>query len=246
MLSDIFNSNNNGKLLIIMAHPDDETINCGGILAKAASKKIDTYALCLTLGGLGVKTPEAPRAQLEQIRKFELQRAASILNIKKLYLPRLPDGKLFLLRSHTKQVIRKTMRMINPSIVITHDPTGKSGHPDHVTISMCVTEIFFSKIFKNTDYYYVLSSQSKTRRGIRATHAINIIPNLTAKIRALNVYQSQIIQTSVSKRSTVNWNSIDTEWFHMLHNKSYSFHIRQFQTNKGILLPGVNKKYILS
>lgn len=248
MDSDIFGTKNlNGRrsILAIFAHPDDETINCGGVLAEAASKKIDTYLLCLTLGGLGAQTTNITQHQLEKTRKRELQRAASVLGLTKLFLPQLQDGSLYTQRTRVKRIITQIMQAHNPSIVITHDPTGRSGHPDHVTISMCVTELFFSERFRNTRFFYSLASPSKRGRNVRATHAINIVPYLTRKYRALRAHQSQRVRPLNAPYSQLTWNTIDNEWFHMLHKINYTFCIHQFQTPRGILFPGIKKIYTL-
>jgi len=46
-----------GRLLAVFAHPDDESLNIGGLLAKAKKEGIETYLVCLTKGEKGVVDP---------------------------------------------------------------------------------------------------------------------------------------------------------------------------------------------
>jgi LmbE family N-acetylglucosaminyl deacetylase len=246
MYSDIFESNKliaNPVVLAIFAHPDDETINCGGVLVKASSMKINTHVLCFTLGGLGTKLLQDTSNRLEKIRGCELRCAAEILRIKKLHLPRLPDGHLYFLRPTLKQVILKTITAVKPSIIITHDPTGLSGHPDHISISMCIAQIFSSGKFRDIDYYYSISNRTIKKSGLKPTHKVDIFPYLSTKFHALHSYESQILPNNKHADTVFRLETIGTELFHRLHNNSYVFHFRQFQTDQKILLPGINKKY---
>ena len=67
------------KLMCVMAHPDDETLGTGGILAKYADEGIDTYLVTATRGEYGWAGDEGdnPGAEkLGQLREAELLTAA--------------------------------------------------------------------------------------------------------------------------------------------------------------------------
>ena len=51
-----------GGVLAILAHPDDESMGCGGLLARHARASIPVHLLCLTRGGEGWRgKPEGAR-----------------------------------------------------------------------------------------------------------------------------------------------------------------------------------------
>ena len=70
------------KLMCILAHPDDESLGTGGILAKYAAEGVETYLITATRGERGwmgdEKDDPGPEA-LGQLRTQELQAAARAL-----------------------------------------------------------------------------------------------------------------------------------------------------------------------
>lgn len=126
------------KLLAIFAHPDDESLNAGGLLAKAHKENIQTYLLCLSLGEKGIVDPKIRGNKLKQIRKKELLGAARILGIKKVFFGGFPDGELVNKKKEVRRCIGITVGKVKPQMIVTHDPAGGTGHPDHITASWAV------------------------------------------------------------------------------------------------------------
>jgi LmbE family N-acetylglucosaminyl deacetylase len=46
-------SNNEKKILVVLAHPDDETFGMGGTLALYARRGVKVYLVCATRGEVG-------------------------------------------------------------------------------------------------------------------------------------------------------------------------------------------------
>ena len=131
----------NESLLIILAHPDDESFPMGGTLAKYAAEGAEITLICATKGELGI--PDMNYEQAALIREKELKAAASILGIHTVRFLYYRDGKLP--EADPELVISQlmnAMRRIHPKVVITFGPDGISGHPDHVAISHLVTTAF--------------------------------------------------------------------------------------------------------
>ncbi|MCB0209333.1 MAG: PIG-L family deacetylase [Anaerolineae bacterium] len=127
------------KLLIIMAHPDDESLGVGGTLAKYAAEGVETYLITATRGQHGWFGDAAdypgPTA-LGRIREAELRAAAHVLGLHDVTLFDYMDGELD--QAEPTEVIDKIaacIRHIRPQVVVTFDPTGAYGHPDHIAIS---------------------------------------------------------------------------------------------------------------
>ncbi len=126
------------KLLVIFAHPDDESMGMGGTLAKYAAERVETYLVCATRGERGWFGPEkqnpGPRA-LGQIRTKELENAVNTLDMKGLYFLDYIDGEVDK-ADHAEAMgkIVTHIRRIMPHVVVTFPPDGNYGHPDHIAI----------------------------------------------------------------------------------------------------------------
>src|SRR5690242_15525901 len=84
--------NTMAAILVISAHPDDETMAAGGTLAMYAEQGYDVYILETTRGEGGEvgEPPLASREQLGAVREDELRCAAAALGARDvLFLPYL-------------------------------------------------------------------------------------------------------------------------------------------------------------
>lgn len=127
------------KLMCILAHPDDETLGTGNILAKYAAEGVQTYLICATRGehGWPGDPQQYPGEQaLGQIRENELRCAAEILGIHEVYFLGFIDGSLAEAdHQDAVQRIVPYIRQVKPQVVVTFDPNGSYGHADHIAIS---------------------------------------------------------------------------------------------------------------
>ncbi|MCH8350869.1 MAG: PIG-L family deacetylase [Chloroflexi bacterium] len=145
--------------LAVFAHPDDEGFSCGGTLAKLVALGIRVTVVCATNGDVGeisdpsLATPET----LAQVRKGELRRAMTVTGVPDLRFLDYRDSGMegstdnqhpnSLRQAQEHQVIQRLSDIINevrPALVITHDPTGGYGHPDHIAVYRLVTHAFSS------------------------------------------------------------------------------------------------------
>lgn len=133
----------NLRLMCILAHPDDESLGMGGALAKYAAEGVETYVVTATHGEHGWFGAEAeypgPDVLAEQ-RAQELHAAADVLGIREVKLLAYEDGQLD--QANPDEVIGKLaaqLRRVRPHVVVTFDPFGAYGHPDHIAISQFTT-----------------------------------------------------------------------------------------------------------
>ena len=131
------------KILFILAHPDDESLGAGGMIAHYAAQGVEIHLATATRGEYGWQKADEPNPgpdALGQIREGELQAAVDVLGIQGLYFLDYIDG--YLDRADSQEIIPKLVdliRRIRPQIVITFAPDGAYGHPDHVAISQFTT-----------------------------------------------------------------------------------------------------------
>ena len=127
------------RLMCVFAHPDDESMGTGGILAKYAAEGVETYLLTATRGQRGWQgaPDEKPdTAALGQLREKELHAAAEVLGLREVLLLDYMDGDLD--QAAPDEVIGTIVayiRRVRPQVVVTFDPFGVYGHPDHIAIS---------------------------------------------------------------------------------------------------------------
>ncbi|MCY4074036.1 MAG: PIG-L family deacetylase [Acidobacteria bacterium] len=160
------------SLLAVFAHPDDESITCGGLLAWCAHLGADVALLCLTRGEHGQDGRErgnrrAPRGQdvsrhetgagdLARIRSRELECAARALGVKKVTLLEHADGMLpWVDAARLEADIEAAIRRQRPDAVITFDEDGVYGHPDHVAVHERATAVVAALRESAPALYYV-------------------------------------------------------------------------------------------
>ena len=140
-----------------MAHPDDESFGVGGTLALYAQRGVEVYLICATRGEAGDVDDSLLRGydDVAMLREDELRCAAGILGLKEVYfldyrdsgMPGSADNRhpKALAAAPLQEVaarVTSLMRKIRPQVVITFDPYGGYGHPDHIAIQRACTEAF--------------------------------------------------------------------------------------------------------
>ena len=137
------------RILGLFAHPDDEILGPGGTMALYASQGARVETVCTTRGEAGeisdptLSTPE----NLGQVREQEMLCAARALGIQKVHFLGYRDSGMdgtdenqhpaAYINAPTKTVIAQLVQIIRdlrPHILITFEPYGGYGHPDHIAI----------------------------------------------------------------------------------------------------------------
>lgn len=121
----------------MLAHPDDESLGCGGLLARSAAEGIETFVVTATLGERGRIHGERPGpAVAAAIRERELRCAAATLGVRELHLLGYLDGELDAADPREAAArIAAHVRRIRPQVVVTFGAEGSYGHPDHIAVS---------------------------------------------------------------------------------------------------------------
>ncbi len=144
------------RLLCVLAHPDDESLGVGGTLAKYAAEGVETYLITATRGERGWWGDEQEYPGLEalgRIREQELLAAAQVLRLREVHFLGYIDGELD--QANPTEAIAKIvghLRRLKPHVVITFDPFGGYGHPDHIAISQFTTAAVVAAA--DPDYIY--------------------------------------------------------------------------------------------
>ncbi len=150
-------SDNSRRLLVALAHPDDETFGLAGTIIHYARQGVAIHYICATRGEAGHVDPALLEgySSLAELRTQELACAARQLGLSGLHLldyrdsgmENAPDNQHpnSLFQAPLEEVAEKIvylMRQIRPQVVITFDPTGGYFHPDHVKMNHATTLAF--------------------------------------------------------------------------------------------------------
>lgn len=188
------------RLMCALAHPDDESLGLGGVLAKYADEGIRTAVLTATGGEQGwFGAPDdypGPEALASQ-RSAELTSACDILGVERLVqlghrdgeLSDVPNGELI------RQIV-EVMRAERPDVVVTFDPFGSYGHPDHIVISQATQAA-------------ALAAADPTFEAEGDPHRISKLYYMVDTDELLNRYQSVfgdlVMEVDGEERRPVGW-----------------------------------------
>jgi LmbE family N-acetylglucosaminyl deacetylase len=148
------------RLLLVFPHPDDESFGPGGTIARYAAEGAAVHYVCATRGEVGTVQPamlkpfeHLPEDQrLGALREGELRCATEKLGLTGLHflgyrdsgMTATSDPRAFV-NADPDQVVGQIVgliRAIKPQVIITFDPYGGYGHPDHIFIHHRTTEAF--------------------------------------------------------------------------------------------------------
>lgn len=146
------------RMLVVLAHPDDESFGMGGTLARYAAEGVEVHIAIATDGVAGsVATGyEHTLAELAAVRAQEVQAAVTILGGHLHMLGYRDSGYIgdpandhpdaFIQQPEDEVVGRivALIREIRPQVVVSHDETGGYFHPDHIMCWKVTTAAFFA------------------------------------------------------------------------------------------------------
>lgn len=139
--------------MAVHAHPDDEIFGTGGTFARLTDQGVRTVLVTATMGEEGEivdptldeQAREAMFPRLAEVRRQELQAAVEALHIQELRLLHYRDSGMAGRPSnnhpqafHTAvfdEAVKKLVALIRelkPQVLVTYDPFGGYGHPDHL------------------------------------------------------------------------------------------------------------------
>lgn len=139
-------------LMAVHAHPDDEAIGTGGILATYADRGVRTVVVTCTNGELGdapggIKPGEPGHREQEVValRRRELEESCRALGVAHLEMlgyrdsgmqgwpsNDAPDAFWRVPVDEAAGRVGAAMERYRPQVVVTYDENGFYGHPDHI------------------------------------------------------------------------------------------------------------------
>jgi LmbE family N-acetylglucosaminyl deacetylase len=139
------------RLMVVVAHPDDETFGCGSLLLHAADAGITTAVCCATRGDAGEWPEEMvlPAGGIAEQREHELHAAAEALGVGRVDLLGFADsgmdgdaGPETLVGADPAEVadrVRRSIEAFAPDVLVTLD--ASDGHRDHARVRDVTVEV---------------------------------------------------------------------------------------------------------
>ena len=199
------------SLLAVFAHPDDEGFGSGGTLAMLVKRGAKVTLVCATNGDVGeISDPSlATPDNLAQVRQEELRQAMAVTGVSDIRFLNYRDSGMVGADDNThpdslhqaepaKAVgqIVDIIREVQPEAIITHDPSGGYGHPDHRAVCQHATAAFHQagdtaayseqasheqKVWTPRLLYYVCFPRSNFQRMWRMMVELDITPPFASR-----------------------------------------------------------------
>jgi N-acetyl-1-D-myo-inositol-2-amino-2-deoxy-alpha-D-glucopyranoside deacetylase len=200
------------RLLVVVAHPDDETFGLGSVIAYAAAHGVEVAVACATRGELGEPAPGSgiDRAELGDVREAELRAAVRELGGSRVEMLGWRDSGVdgepapgSLAAAPVDDVAAAVARVLErerPDVVVT--PDGSDGHRDHRAIAEATLRALKDAAWQPARVYLWCMPRSVLApfvgdEGIGTpdelvTTVIDVSPYLERRWRAIRKHASQV------------------------------------------------------
>ena len=215
------------RAIVFAPHPDDETLGCGGTIARKLSEGYDISVVFLTDGRyalreLGVSRPTP--FEMKEMRRDDALRATRILGLREKNLVFL-DFEDRTLGKHARLVQKKIVEVFEDvSPVEVFFPQAKEHNIDHRVTNMIVRQAIEKSDVHPIEYQYIIAWKfplyllthvvdegtfdllvSKTLKG-NLIH-VDISRFLHIKVSAIQEYRSQMLVLSDKQKRPAIKNS---------------------------------------
>lgn len=212
------------KIIVFAPHPDDETLGCGGTIARKLNEGYDVFVVFMTDGRyplteFGISVGPTP-SEMKEIRREDALRAMKILGVREENLVFL-DFEDKTLKENERLVQKRVEKILrdNPPSEI-YFPQEKEYNTDHRETNMIVRRAIEALDLHPVEYKYVIAWRfplfllARIMRGkisdmfiliflkYRLIH-VDISRFLPLKKMAIGEYKSQITLLSLRQKRPV-------------------------------------------
>lgn len=174
------------KVLVIVAHPDDEILGVGGTLIKHIDDGDEVYVCVVT-------KPYTPYWSIKYIKEKELaqKKVDEFLGVIKRYNLDFPAVKLNTIATgEFNQAVSNVVNEVNPNIIYTHD-LGDLNQDHKFVFWSCLVAIRPPKRIKLMSF----ETLSETEWGIDPCYPrifVDIENTIERKIKAMEIYSTEL------------------------------------------------------
>lgn len=189
------------RLLFVHAHPDDETISNGVTIARYAAAGAAVTVLTCTLGEegevVGDRWTQLAVADADQLGGYRIGELTEALRQLGVDRPRYLGGagrwrdsgmpgtpvrrrpKFVDAGAAAVAELADVIAELRPHVVVTYDPDGGYGHPDHIAAHRITVEALGAAAdrWRVPKFYWTVISSGAFRAGIDALGADDVLPD---------------------------------------------------------------------
>jgi LmbE family N-acetylglucosaminyl deacetylase len=189
-------------ILVVVAHPDDEVLGCGGYLLKKSIEGHETHVLYMNNGNTRVGNH---RSEIENQIQNVAKRLKFVAHIKDFVNNKFDTYSI----SNMADEIRQLINEIKPTIVLTH--ISNDLHQDHLVVNQAV--MIASRFMPKSSVKMVMtfptisSSEVNPSFDFRADALCDISDYIKEKIDAMDeyVYEQNAFSELRGKEGIEGW-----------------------------------------
>ena len=199
---------NKEKVLIVVAHPDDEVLGCGGYLSKYKNSK--EFKVIFVGEGTSCRFPKMNfnskiKAEIRKRQKQSIQ-ALKYLGVKSYEYYNLPCGRLDSIDIiDINKIIEQEIKIFKPNIIFTHnsDDCNNDHRVVNRSVMMATRPVTLNNFVKSIFTFEVISSTEWNFEKQFSPNFFEILTekNVKDKIKAFKFYKSEI-QTKKMPRTS--------------------------------------------
>lgn len=186
--------------MVVAAHPDDEVLGCGGVMARHVALGDKVHVLILAEGVTSrdpARDVERRFGEIEALRSAA-QQAAAVLGAEAPRFAELPDNRLDSVPLlDVIKVVEDALAQVRPTVVYVHH--GGDLNQDHRIAHQAVLTACRPLPKASVRSLYAFETVSSTEwapatpvQPFRPTRFVGIAPHLERKLQALEAYASEM------------------------------------------------------
>jgi LmbE family N-acetylglucosaminyl deacetylase len=192
-----------GKVLVVMAHPDDVDFSAAGTVATLTDKGVEVVYCLVTDGDAGGVDRALDNGGMAALRRAEQTAAAACVGVTDLRFLGYPDGAVEATLALRRDIAR-VIRQVRPDRVITSTPERNyariaPSHPDHRAVGGATLDAVYPDARNPYAFPELLADEGLeawTVRevwlgGAQRNHYVDVTAAVDRKIAALRSHTSQ-------------------------------------------------------
>lgn len=183
------------RILVVVAHSDDQMIGLGGTLKKYAEEGKEIYTVIFSYGELS--HPHFKKEIIQELRVSESEKADKFIGGKGVTFLGLSEGKFE--EEFKPKCLEKVFSKVKPHKIFTH--AEDENHPDHVVVNKLLLEVYDRLHKKNKMtcdiYAFDIWRFFKTKKRVNTKLVVDISTTFYSKLKSIEYFKSQKVSLMV-------------------------------------------------
>ncbi|MCA9478079.1 MAG: PIG-L family deacetylase [Simkania sp.] len=187
------------RILVVVAHSDDQMIGPGGTLRKYALEGKEVHTVIFSFGELS--HPHFKKEVIQQVRVEESEKADRFIGGKGVTFLGLKEGKFQ--EEFKPKELEEILLKLKPKKIFTH--AEDENHPDHVVVNKLLLELYdklhVQKKLTSDIYSFDIWRIFQTKKRINPKMVVDISETFFDKLKAIEYFKSQRVALVMLKWS---------------------------------------------